>query len=73
MAATMNTATFPRTLAMRIRRQLLGISLQSLAQETGLPLLVLRALEQGEYDPRSLHGVSLKTLEKRLDMTLFRL
>ncbi|MBX8467009.1 helix-turn-helix domain-containing protein [Deinococcus sp. RIT780] len=55
---------------MRARRRLLGISLVALAREVGVSPEVLRLLEAGEYDPRSLHVAARRVLARRLDITL---
>ena len=51
------------------RRRLLGLSLPVLAAEVGLSAELLRALERGEYDPRSLHLKAAKALTHALDLS----
>lgn len=66
----MDSVTFPGAVAVGARRRLLGISLVGLAREAGLAPEVLRRLEAGEYDPRSLHVAARRVLARRLDITL---
>lgn len=61
---------FPGAVVVRVRRQLLGIGLVELAHEAGLDAALLRMLERGEFDPRSLHAKARSVLERRLDITL---
>ncbi len=51
------------------RRRLLGLSLSALAAEAGLSPELLRALERGEYDPRSLHLKAARALSRALDLS----
>ncbi|AWN21930.1 transcriptional regulator [Deinococcus irradiatisoli] len=51
------------------RRRLLGLSLEALAAEVGLSAELLRALERGEYDPRSLHLKAARALTRALDLS----
>ncbi|THF87686.1 XRE family transcriptional regulator [Deinococcus sp. KSM4-11] len=66
----MESVPFPGAVVVRVRRQLLGIGLEELAHEAGLELALLRALERGDFDPRSLHQKARAVLERRLDITL---
>lgn len=66
----MDSVTFPGAVAVGARRRLLGISLVGLAREVGVSPEVLRLLEAGEYDPRSLHVAARRVLARRLDITL---
>ncbi|GAA5441161.1 helix-turn-helix domain-containing protein [Deinococcus caeni] len=66
----MDSVTFPGAVTVGARRRLLGISLVALAREAGLAPEVLRRLEAGEYDPRSLHVAARRVLARRLDITL---
>lgn len=66
----MESVPFPGAVVVRVRRQLLGIGLGELAHEAGLDVALLRMLERGEFDPRSLHHEARGVLERRLDITL---
>lgn len=66
----MDSVTFPGAVTVGARRRLLGISLVALAREAGVAPEVLRRLEAGEYDPRSLHVAARRVLARRLDITL---
>ncbi|WP_309573389.1 helix-turn-helix domain-containing protein [Deinococcus sp.] len=66
----MESVPFPGAVVVRVRRQLLGISLEELAHEAGLDVALLRMLERGEFDPRSLHQKARAVLQRRLDISL---
>jgi predicted transcriptional regulator len=66
----MESVPFPGGQVVRVRRQLLGIGLQELAHLAGLEVALLRMLERGEFDPRSVHQKARSVLERRLDITL---
>ncbi|CAM3835971.1 helix-turn-helix domain-containing protein [Deinococcus frigens] len=66
----MTSVPFPGALVVRVRRQLLGFSQEDLAREAGLSVALLQLLERGEYDPRSLHQLARRVLERRLDISL---
>ncbi|WP_291429149.1 helix-turn-helix transcriptional regulator [Deinococcus sp.] len=66
----MDSVTFPGAVTVGARRRLLGISLVALAREARVSPEVLRWLEAGEYDPRSLHVLARWVLAHRLDITL---
>ena len=51
----MDTVTFPGGVKLGARRRLLGIPLAQLARDAALQPELLRRLEAGEFDPRSLH------------------
>lgn len=55
--------------AIGVRRRLLGISLNTMAQEAGLSPELLAAVERGEYDPRSLHLQAQRVLGRVLDLS----
>ncbi|GHF40360.1 hypothetical protein GCM10017781_16230 [Deinococcus metalli] len=66
----MESVPFPGAVVVRMRRQLLGIGLEELARAAGLEPALLRRLEQGEFDPRSVHLGARAVLERMLDITL---
>ncbi|UBV42302.1 helix-turn-helix transcriptional regulator [Deinococcus taeanensis] len=66
----METVAFPEAVVVGVRRRLLGISLQALAAEAHLSPDVLRHVEAGTFDPRSLHALARRVLARRLDITL---
>ena len=66
----MTSTAFQRTgRTIHARRRLLGLSLGTLAAETGLSTTLLSALERGEYDPRSLHLRAVQVLGRILDLS----
>ncbi|WP_019587175.1 hypothetical protein [Deinococcus apachensis] len=70
MDSPAHAPTFPHAHALRSRRLLLGIPLTELARAASLEPHVLEAVERGEYDPRSLHALARRVLERRLDLSL---
>ncbi|WP_420595107.1 helix-turn-helix domain-containing protein [Deinococcus sp.] len=62
-------SAFQRTgRTLHARRRLLGLTLGTLAAESGLSPALLSALERGEYDPRSLHLAAVQALTRILDL-----
>jgi predicted transcriptional regulator len=68
----MTSVPFPGAVVVHVRRQLLGLPLDELARAAGLSVTLLQLLERGEYDPRSLHPLARRVLERRLDISLER-
>ncbi|BBN96136.1 MULTISPECIES: hypothetical protein [Deinococcus] len=66
----MDTVTFPGGVKLGARRRLLGIPLAQLARDAALQPELLRRLEAGEFDPRSLHRLARQVLSRTLDTTL---
>ena len=66
----MDTVTFPAGVRLGVRRRLLGIPLAQLARDARVQPELLRHLEAGQFDPRSLHRLARQVLAHALDTTL---
>lgn len=66
----MDTVSFPGGVKLGLRRRLLGIPLAELARDARVQPELLRRLEAGEFDPRSLHRLARQVLSRTLDTTL---
>ena len=66
----MDTVSFPGGVKLGLRRRLLGIPLAELARDARVQPELLRRLEAGEFDPRSLHRLARQVLSRTLDPPL---
>jgi len=65
----MDTVSFPGGVKLGMRRRLLGIPLAELARDARVQPELLRRLEAGEFDPRSLHRLARQGVSRPPDTT----